>query len=415
MRILYLDCFSGVAGDMLLGALLDLGIPLGDLKQQLGALPLRGYSISAKRTVRGGISGTKFDVRVTGEHHHRGWKEIHAIIAGAKLPEAISRTSLRIFRRLIEAEARIHRIPVQKVHLHEVGAVDAIVDIVGGVMAIHQALGSGGKLHVSPLHLGRGKVRMAHGTYPVPPPATLALLEGVPVLSGPVEGELVTPTGAAIVSTLADAFGAMPPMTVTATGYGAGSRKYEDHPNMLRAILGETLPATAHRNPVVVVECTIDDMNPQAYGHLMERLFAQGALEVFYTPVQMKKSRPGILVTVISPPGRFDELAAVLFRESTTIGLRHQSVDRIELARETARVVTPYGPIRVKVSSFDGRAVQAQPEYEDCRRAATTHGAPLKEVQAAALAGYRATLPPIGPLGARRNRAPSKRLRRRRT
>ncbi len=395
MRILFLDCFSGIAGDMLLGALVDLGVPLGELKRQLGALPLRGYSIASRKTVRGGISGTKLDVKVGGGHDHRGWKEIRAIIGEADLPEAISGRALRIFKRLIEAEARIHRIPVEKVHLHEVGAVDAIVDVVGSVIALHHLLGAGGRLHVSPLHLGRGRVKMAHGTFPVPPPATLALLEGVPVLSGPVEGELVTPTGAAIVSTLADGFGPMPPLSVRAVGYGAGSRKYEDHPNMLRAVLGDAESTPQTLESVVVVECTIDDMNPETYGHLMERLFASGALEVFYTPVQMKKGRPGILVTVISPPGRFGELAGVLFRESTTIGLRHRQVERIELAREIRPVVTPLGRIRIKVSSYGGKPVQAHPEYEDCRRIATARRVPLKEVQAAALAAFTAIRPPI--------------------
>lgn len=393
MRILYLDCFSGVAGDMLVGSLLDLGLPLEDLREQLGALGLRGYAVSARRTVRAGISGTQFSVKVTGHHHHRGWKEIRKIIEGSDLPEPVSHRALAIFRRLIEVEARIHRIPVEKVHLHEVGAVDAIVDIVGAVIGLRHFLGSRGELRVSPLHLGRGKVKMAHGSYPVPPPATLALLKGVPVLSGPVEGELVTPTGAAIVSSMADGFGPMPPMTITAAGYGAGSRKYEDHPNMLRVLLGEAGPAGPARETVVVAECTIDDMNPQAYGHLMERLFDAGALEVYYTPVQMKKSRPGVQVTIISPEGRFGELASIVFRESTTIGLRHRTVERIELARETIRVATPFGRIRVKVSSLDGRPVQAQPEYDDCLRAAAKHRTPLREVQAAAAASYRATLP----------------------
>lgn len=393
MRILYLDCFSGIAGDMLLGALLDLGLPIGELRESLSALPLKGYSLSASRTVRQGISGVAFNVRVKGRHEHRGWKEIRRIIEAAGLPHRIASRALTIFRRLIEVEARIHHIPVEKVHLHEVGAVDAIVDIVGGVIGLERILGPGGRLHVSPLHLGGGKVEMEHGTYPVPPPATVALLKGVPVLSGPVDGELVTPTGAAIVSTLADAFGPMPPLTIERTGYGAGTRSYEGHPNVLRAVLGSAEDAAESLDEVVVAECNIDDMNPQAYGYLMERLFGAGALEVFYTPVFMKKGRPGTLVTVIGPQERFGDLVSVLFRESTTIGLRHRTMKRIELSRELRTVRTPFGRVRVKVSSFAGSPVQAQPEYEDCRRLAAARKVPLKEVQAVALAAIRETSP----------------------
>jgi hypothetical protein len=406
MRILYLDCFSGIAGDMLLGALVDLGVDPGELKRLLRGLDLRGYAISVRKTVRQGISGTKVDVKVTGHQHHRGWKEISGIVGGADLSPSVKEKALRIFRRLIEAEARIHRIPAGKVHLHEVGAVDAIVDVVGSVIGIEELLGADGRLHVSPLHLGGGRVKMAHGTYPVPPPATVALLKGVPVLPGPVDGELVTPTGAAIVSTLASGFGPMPPMTIAGVGYGAGTRQYEGHPNMLRAILGEAASRAETGGEVVVIECTIDDMNPQGYGYLMERLFEAGALDVFYAAVQMKKNRPGTLVTAIGPRERFSAMTSILFRESTTIGVRHHAAARVELAREIVTVRTPYGRLRVKVSSFEGSPVQAQPEYEDCRRIAAAKGIPLKEVQAAALAAFRAGAP-----AAPRSRPAGKRLR----
>jgi uncharacterized protein (TIGR00299 family) protein len=392
VRILYLDCFSGIAGDMLLGALVDLGVGVEDLRKRLKVLPLRGYGISARKTTRQGITGIKFDVKVSGKHRHRGWKEIREIVGKADLPVAISQPALKIFRRLIEAEARIHRIPINRVHLHEVGAVDAIVDIVGSVMALHDLLGANGRLHVSPLHLGGGKVTMAHGTFPVPAPATVALLKGVPVVAGPVDGELVTPTGAAIVSTLATAFGPMPSLTLEDVGYGAGSRQYEGHPNMLRAILGESRSAPETLEEVVVVESNIDDMSPQAYGHLMDRLFASGALEVFYTPIQMKKNRPGTLVTIITPQERFGDVTGTLFRESTTIGLRHQTVDRMELAREVTTVRTSLGRVRVKISSLGGVPTQAQPEYEDCRKIASAKEIPLKEVQAEALAAFRSGL-----------------------
>jgi len=420
LRILYLDCFSGVSGDMLLGALVDLGVDIARLRERLAALPLRGYSISAHRTSRQGISGVKVDVKVTSRQTERGWREIRSLIEKAEFEAPVQESALRTFRRLIEVEARIHRVNVNQVHLHEVGAVDAIVDIVGSVIALRELLGEGGRLHVSPLHLGRGMVTMEHGTFPIPAPATAALLKGVPVLSGPVEGELVTPTGAAIVTTMAEAFGPMPPMTLLGVGYGAGSRRYDDHPNLLRAILGESQQVGELREEVVVVESTIDDMNPQAYGFLMERLFAAGALEVFYTPVQMKKNRPGTLVTVIVPQSRFGEITETIFTESTTIGLRHTLAGRIELARDVVSVKTPFGQVRVKVSSLEGRPTQAQPEYEDCRRIAAAAGVPLKEVQAAAVAAHRSTLPapsasPAAPAhAAGRIRKPGRASRRRR-
>jgi uncharacterized protein (TIGR00299 family) protein len=393
VRILYLDCFSGIAGDMLLGALIDLGVDPGSLRRKLSALPLRGYSISTRRTTRQGIGGTKFDVKVGRGHAPRGWKEIREILGGANLEKLVREDALRVFRRLIEAEARVHRLPVARVHLHEVGAVDAIVDIVGSVIALKEILGEGGRLVVSPLYLGRGRVTMEHGTFPVPAPATAELVKGLPVLSGPVEGELVTPTGAAIVSTLASEFGPLPPMTLAGVGYGAGTRQYDNHPNLLRAILGESSETAKTQEEVVLLECNIDDMNPQAYGWLMDLLFERGALEVFYTPVQMKKGRPGTLVSVILPQERFGEVVALLFRESTTIGLRHRLVRRVELAREIVSVKTEYGRVRIKVSSWNGEPVQAQPEFDDCRRAATARGVPLKEVQAAALAAFRAARP----------------------
>jgi uncharacterized protein (TIGR00299 family) protein len=399
VRLLYLDCFSGIAGDMLLGALIDLGVGIELLRERLSALPLRDYSLDAKRTSRHGISGTKFDVRIGRGHHERGYREIRQIIEKAGYEEEIREPALKVFRRLIQVEARIHQVPFEKVHLHEVGAVDAIVDIVGSVIALREVLGSDGRLHVSPLKLGSGMVTMEHGTFPVPAPATAALLKGVPVSAGPVEGELVTPTGAAIVTTMASSFGPLPPMTLLGVGYGAGSRQYDHHPNLLRALLGEATEVRELREEISVIECTIDDMNPQGYGFMMERLFAGGALEVFYTPVLMKKNRPGTLVTIITPQEKFGAIAEILFRESTTIGFRHTIAGRVELARDVVTVKTPFGAVRIKASSLDGLTTQAQPEYEDCRRIAVTHGIPLKDVQAAAFAAWRNTQPDIGRAG----------------
>jgi hypothetical protein len=411
-RVLYLDCFSGISGDMFLGMAVDLGIPLSRLRRDLGKLPLKGYALAARKVQRGGLWGTQVEVRVAGrrgraaaeEHDHdeglgvhahgprqavahthrrgdrqRGLKEISGILGRSRLPARVKERSLAVFRNLVEAEARVHRVPVAKVHLHEVGAVDAIVDIVGACCCL-EAL-EVDRVIASPLPMGSGTIRCEHGVFPVPAPATVEILQGKPVYSDGRPGELVTPTGAALVSTLADAFGPIPPMRMSRVGCGAGTRDPEEHPNLLRGFLGETEAPLPLLEKVTVIETTIDDLNPQVYGYLMERLFAAGALEVFFVPIQMKKNRPGTLVTVIVPNERFDPVSEVVFRETTTIGFRYQRMDRVELGREIRRVKTRHGAIRVKVSLFHGRVVQATPEYEDCRAAAARSGAPLRDVQ----------------------------------
>ena len=392
MRVLHLDCASGISGDMLLGTLVDLGVDLKTLKSGLARLPLKGYSITSRQVERSHFGARKVDIRIGRPHGHRGLKEIRAILEGSALPATIKETSLRIFRRIIQVEARIHRISEQKVHLHEVGAVDAIVDIVGAVIGLHELLGPPDtwRLTCSPLNVGSGTVRMEHGLLPVPAPATAALLTGVPIYSSGVEGELVTPTGAAIVTTLVTSFGPPPPMRIDRIGYGAGTREYDGHPNVLRGTLGAPWPEhEAGQGDVMVLECTIDDMNPQGYGYLMDRLFETGAREVFYTPVQMKKGRPGVLVTAICPPALVNDLAGVIFGETTTIGLRYRPALRFELVRRIVTVTTRYGKVRVKVASLDGRVVGAQPEYEDCRKLAARRKIPLKEISAAATEAYR--------------------------
>jgi hypothetical protein len=391
VKILYLDCASGISGDMLLGALVDLGLDIKVLQSRLALLGLKGYSISAHDVERSHFGASKVDVRVTGRHEHRGLKQIRAIIEASRLEDPIKKDSMRIFRRIIEVEARIHRIPVQKVHLHEVGAVDAIVDIVGAVIGLHALLGGsdGGQLVCSPLNVGSGTVKMEHGLLPVPAPATAALLKGVPIYSAGPAAELVTPTGAAIVTAMASSFGPPPPMIIEGIGYGAGSRQYDGHPNFLRAMMGSTWPSIqAAPGEVMVLESNIDDMNPQGYGYLMERLFEAGAKEVFYTPVQMKKGRPGVMVTVICPSALLNDMAQLVFEETTTIGLRYRPAGRMELARETITVATRFGKVRLKVSSLNGQVMQAQPEYDDCRRIAGHRKVPLKQIQAAAVAAY---------------------------
>ena len=392
MRGLYLDCFSGISGDMFLGALVDLGVEPAYLCARLRALQVRGYTLSASRVTRGGLSGTKVEVEIESVRQpERNLRDIARIVERSRLSPEVRRRSMAAFTTLVEAEARVHRVPREKVHLHETGATDAIVDIVGAMIGLERL--GWPRVVCSPLHVGRGMTTMEHGTFPVPPPATVEILKGRPVYATHVEGELVTPTGAALAASLSADFGPLPPMRILKVGYGAGSKQFDHHPNLLRVLYGDLLAEAVLRETVLVLETTIDDMNPQLYGHLMERLFAAGALEVFYTPIQMKKTRPGTLVTIICPEPRLEDISAVIFRETTTIGFRYQPMGRIELSRRTETVKTVYGPVRMKVSVYNGEVVQASPEYEDCRRAALKTGVPLKQILRQAVAAYT---PPRG-------------------
>jgi len=384
--IAYLDCFSGISGDMLLGGLMDAGLPLEELKADLAHLPLSGYQIRAERTTRGGIAGTRVVVEVTEPHHHRGLAEILEIIDGSDLPPAVRGPARLAFTRLAEAEARVHARPVEEVHFHEVGAVDAIVDVVGACCGLHRMRIA--EVYASPLPLGGGWVDTAHGRLPVPAPATVELLKGVPAYGGPVEAELVTPTGAAIVTAVARGFGPMPGMTIQRVGLGAGGRELA-HPNLLRVFVGEGAEQPAEQQ-LMVLESNLDDMNPELFEHLMERLLAAGALDVFWTPIVMKKSRPATLVSVLAEPVRAQELTEVLFRETTTLGVRSHQVSRRCLQREWVEVSTEYGPVRVKVGRLGSAVVTTAPEYEDCRTRAREHEVPLKAVYAAAQLAFRA-------------------------
>jgi len=396
MRGLYFDCFSGISGDMVLGALVDLGVEPAHLRSRLRKLRVGGYTLSASRVNRSGLAGTKVNVAIAPKRQEeRRLKDIARIVERSGLSREVRRRSMEAFETLVEAEARVHRIQKDKVHLHEVGAIDAIVDVVGTMIGM-ETLGWP-RVVCSPLHVGRGMVTMEHGTFPVPGPATAEILKGTPTYATEVEGELVTPTGAALATTLAAEFRPLPPMRVARIGYGAGTKQFDHHPNLLRAFLGDFLDEPVLRETVLVLETTIDDMNPQLYGHLMERLFAAGALEVFYTPIQMKKSRPGTLVTIICPEPKLDAVTTVVFRETTTIGFRYLPMGRIELARRIETVKTQFGPVRMKVSVYNGEVVQATPEYEDCRQAALKAGVPLKDVQRVAAEAYR---PPRGTPGA---------------
>ena len=320
-----------------------------------------------------------------GHQHHRGLTEIDGIVDRSALSPAAKARASRLFRRLAEVEAGIHQVPVEEVHLHEVGAVDSIVDVVAAVRALEWLAPD--RVVASPLNVGSGTVECAHGVLPVPAPATAALLVGVPTYAQGPPSELVTPTGALIVTEYADAYGAAPPMRVERIGYGAGDRNPAGRPNVLRALVGRGAETGAFER-VVVLECQIDDMNPQLYGVLMERLAAAGALDVFYAPIQMKKNRPGTLVTVVAPPGRREALADVLFRESTTIGFRVTETERERLDRETVAVETPVGSVRIKVARRDGAIRNAAPEFDDCARLAAERGLSIKDVQAIAVKAW---------------------------
>jgi uncharacterized protein (TIGR00299 family) protein len=402
-RVLYFDCFSGISGDMALGAMLDAGLPLDELKGALGSLALSGCEIGAGRVLRAGVSATKFSVHehpapgathltpgaARGPSHpHRHLTGIFKLIDQSALSAAGRDRAKGMFQRLAEVEADIHQMPIEKVHLHEVGALDSIIDIVGIVYALEWA--GADRIVCSPLNVGGGMVHSAHGLFPVPAPATVRLLAGAPVYGGAVQKELVTPTGALIVSTYAESFGPVPSMSIDRIGYGAGDRDDAATPNVLRVMIGRAASDSPSER-VTVVECEIDDMNPQIFGVVMDRLYAEGALEVFYVPVQMKKNRPGTLLTVIAAPDRLAALSDVIFRETTTIGLRHTEVTRECLKREIVTIDTALGEIRFKIARRDGRVVNAVPEFEDCARLAAAHNLPVKEVQALAVSAFSAS------------------------
>lgn len=392
MRSAYLDCSSGVSGDMFLAACLDAGLDRDRLQSELAGLSLGHYEFKVQRVRRGGLAGTHVEIWAPGPQPHRHLGPIETLIESSTLPDRVKERARAIFRRLGEAEARLHDQPVEKVHFHEVGAVDAILDIVGACIAL-ELLGIE-DFTASPLNLGYGRVSAAHGSLPVPAPATAELLRGVPVYSSGVEAELVTPTGAAIVSTLATEFGPLPPMKIESIGYGAGSRELAGHPNLLRLMIGERTanPEPRTRTPdaevVAVIETSVDDMSPELYGYLVERALAAGALDISCAAIGMKKNRPGLEIRLLARPEQAEALADLVFAETTTLGLRISTAERRVLERESVTVETPYGAIRVKVGRHNGQVVNAAPEFEDCRRAALERGVPLKQVMQAAQASF---------------------------
>jgi uncharacterized protein (TIGR00299 family) protein len=385
MKIIYFDCFAGASGDMLLAALLDAGAPLEAVKQELACLPLSGSELKLKRVLKKGISALDLTVAITDEQlTHRHYHQIATMLSASALSPQVKAMSLTIFNRLAEAEGKIHGKAAADVHFHEVGAVDSIVDIVGIAAALN-SLGAD-KIYSSPLHCGSGFVRCAHGELPVPAPATLELLSGVPVYSRGIEAELLTPTGAAVLSALAE-FGPLPSMTVNKSGYGAGKKELSIA-NLLRVIIGETAaPATDYlREETVILEANIDDMNPEFYSYISEKLFTAGALDVTLIPVQMKKGRPGVMLSVLAGQRQEKPLLEIIFSETTTLGIRRLTAEKLMLPRRLVSVQTAYGPVRVKIAEANNRIINAAPEYQDCRQLAEASGAPLKKIYSAAMA-----------------------------
>jgi len=424
MRIAYLDCSSGISGDMFLGALLDAGVPFELFEKTVADLKI-GATLECSRVHRAGIAATKLDVIVAGEKdtprekfwekqgrqpadnakgshvhndrreddapaHGRRLRDILKLIAASPVSERAQQTANEIFLALAAAEAKVHNSSVEEIHFHEVGAADAIVDIVCTAVGA-EALGVE-QFVCSPLNVGSGTVTCAHGTFPVPAPATLELLKDVPIYSGEIQKELVTPTGAAIVKVLASNFGARPMMTTEAVGYGAGTRDFARHPNVLRISVGESLAtavaaAAAQEETIAILEANLDDLNPQLIGYIMEKALAAGALDVFTTPVQMKKNRPGTVLTILAPLPYEELLRGLLFRESSTLGVRVRHQARYVLARRYEPVQTRWGEVRMKVAGVNGLS-QYAPEYEDCRRIAAQHQVPLKHVMQEAIRLY---------------------------
>jgi hypothetical protein len=392
MRQAYLDCFSGISGDMFVGALLDLGLPLDRLFAELQKIPLGFYEFKRTRALRGYLVGTRVEIHVPGKQPSRKLRDIEALVARSALSEGVKERVLKVFSRLAEAEGKLHYRPPEQMHFHEVGAVDSILDIVGTCVGLEFLDIS--VLTCSPVNVGSGSVRARHGSLPVPAPAALELLKDVPIFSSGVEGELVTPTGAALITTLAAGFGPIPAMKVERIGYGAGAREIPGQPNLARLLLGQsTEPVTTQPGPpgdevVSVIEANVDDMSPQLYGFFVDRALTAGALDVTCTPIQMKKNRPGILVSVLCTPETSEALAQLLFEQTTTIGLRIYEARRKVLEREVLSVATPYGLVKIKVAKREGKVLNVAPEYEDCQRLAAEKGVPLKQVMMAAQAAY---------------------------
>ncbi len=383
MKIAYFDCFSGISGDMTVGALLDAGLKIETLEKELKKLGLSGYQLEVNKVVKKGISATQFKVKIKEEGVERRFKDILTILEKSKLDEEIKKETKKIFFNIAQAESKIHQKDIDKIHFHEIGGLDSIIDITSAVIGI-KTLGIE-EIHSSALPVGKGFVKCAHGVIPVPAPATLELLKNIPTYSGGIESEMITPTGAAIISTLAKSFGERPLMKIERIGYGAGEKEFTI-PNLLRVSIGEKILKDENlkdgyvSDEAVLIETNIDDMNPEFYDYIMDQLFSQGALDVFLTPIQMKKNRPAHMLSIIVYEQNLKEILEVLFSESTTLGVRIREIKRLRLAQQNFIAETKYGKIRVKVGIFKGEIKNIAPEYEDCKKMAKQHQVPLKEV-----------------------------------
>jgi len=376
MRIAYFDCFSGASGDMILGSMIDAGLSSRRLGEELKKLHLPSIRLKVKKILKNGISATRVVVEGRETRPHRNLKELLKIVDRSRLGSEIKFQSREIFKRIASVEAEIHRKPAEEIHFHELGGLDSVVDIVGSVWGLGQI--GVDEIHVSKINVGTGFVKSEHGILPVPAPATLALMKGKPIYSSGVERELLTPTGAAILTSLGSRFGQLPSMKIERIGYGAG---WDDlpHPNLLRLIIG-TSTAISGEEKVTVIETNIDDMNPQFYDYVMEKLLAMGVLDVFMTPILMKKNRPATLLTIISPSEKLPSITSFLLRETTTLGLRWREEERSRTDREILSFQTRYGKIQFKLARWEGKIVNLSPEYDDCKRLALRKKVPLKKI-----------------------------------
>jgi len=381
LRTAYFDCYSGISGDMILGALVDLGVDIKDIRKALKGIDLKGYKLQAKKIQRNGLACTQITVAIEKRKHqhshpHRSFTNIKKLIERSGLSSKVKKNSIEIFKRIAKVEAQIHNTTIEKIHFHEVGGIDSIVDIVGGVWAIESLKLD--KIYSSGLNIGEGFVDCAHGRLPVPAPATLKLLKGIPVFSTGVKTELTTPTGAALIGFYADKFQSVPEMTITEDGYGAGSRIISAMPNLLRVMVGEM--SLKEIDSLVMIETNIDDMNPEIFDAVMESLFKAGALDVYFSSIIMKKSRPATKVSVLAEQKKREVLSKILLRETTSFGVRFYEVGRLTLDREIQKLKTSYGVIKIKIGSLDGETVQVAPEFEDCRNVAHKKMVPVKKV-----------------------------------
>ena len=383
MKIAYFDCFSGISGDMTVGALLDAGLKIEALEKELKKLDLTGYQLEVNKVVKKGISATQFKVKIKEEGVERRFEDILTILEKSKLDEEIKEKTKKIFFNIAQAESKIHQKDIDKIHFHEIGGLDSIIDIASAVIGIKTLKIE--EIHSSALPLGKGFIECAHGIFPVPAPATLELLKNIPTYSGGIESEMITPTGAAIIGTLAKSFGERPLMKIERIGYGAGEKEFSI-PNLLRVSIGEKILEEENLkdgyigDEAVLIETNIDDMNPEFYDYIMEQLFSQGALDVFLTPIQMKKNRPAHMLSIIVYEQDLKGVLEILFSESTTLGVRIREIKRLRLAQQNFVAETKYGKIRVKAGIFKGKIKNIAPEYEDCNKMAKQHQVPLKEV-----------------------------------